>query len=68
MDGSLPTEAMVALKLTAVPPENVPCIFRTRPLIRGTGGLRKIPVDAAVVAIVDTVDVLGKKLYGKSSS
>lgn len=33
---------------------------------RQAGGLRKIPVDAAVVAIVDTVDVLGKKIYGNS--
>ena len=33
---------------------------------RQAGGLRKIPVDAAVVAIVDTVDVLGKKVYGSS--
>ena len=31
---------------------------------RQAGGLRKIPVDAAVVAIVDSVDVLGKKVYG----
>lgn len=31
---------------------------------RQAGGLRSIPVDAAVVAIVDTVDVLGKKIYG----
>lgn len=34
---------------------------------RQAGGLRKIPVDAAVVAIVDCVDVLGKKIYGTSS-
>ncbi|MDA0765207.1 MAG: EutN/CcmL family microcompartment protein [Verrucomicrobia bacterium] len=33
---------------------------------RQAGGLRSIPVDAAVVAIVDTVDVLGKKIYGSS--
>ena len=33
---------------------------------RQAGNLRKIPVDAAVVAIVDTVDVLGKKVYGSS--
>ena len=33
---------------------------------RQAGGLRSIPVDAAVVAIVDTVDVLGKKVYGNS--
>jgi ethanolamine utilization protein EutN len=31
---------------------------------RQAGGLRSIPVDAAVVAIVDSVDVLGKKVYG----
>ena len=30
---------------------------------RQAGGLRHIPVDAAVVAIVDSVDVLGKKIY-----
>ena len=35
---------------------------------RQAGNLKKIPVDAAVVAIVDSVDVLGKKVYGKSSS
>ena len=35
---------------------------------RQAGGLKQIPVDAAVVAIVDSVDVLGKKVYGKSSS
>jgi ethanolamine utilization protein EutN len=35
---------------------------------RQAGKLKKIPVDAAVVAIVDSVDVLGKKVYGKSSS
>ena len=34
---------------------------------RQAGGLRKIPVDAAVVAIVDTVDVLGRKIYGASN-
>ncbi len=33
---------------------------------RQAGGLRSIPVDAAVVAIVDSVDVLGKKVYGNS--
>ena len=33
---------------------------------RQAGGLKKIPVDAAVVAIVDSVDVLGKKIYGSS--
>ena len=31
---------------------------------RQAGGLKTIPVDAAVVAIVDSVDVLGKKVYG----
>ena len=35
---------------------------------RQAGGLKQIPVDAAVVAIVDSVDVLGKNIYGKSSS
>lgn len=34
---------------------------------RQAGGLKQIPVDAAVVAIVDSVDVLGKKLYSNSS-
>ncbi len=33
---------------------------------RQAGGLRSLPVDATVVAIVDTVDVLGKKVYGNS--
>lgn len=33
---------------------------------RQAGGLKKIPVDAAVVAIVDSVDVLGKKVYSSS--
>ena len=33
---------------------------------RQAGGLKQIPVDAAVVAIVDSVDVLGKNVYGKS--
>ena len=33
---------------------------------RQAGGLKTIPVDAAVVAIVDSVDVLGKKVYGSS--
>lgn len=31
---------------------------------RQAGGLKTIPVDAAVVAIVDSVDVLGKNVYG----
>ena len=35
---------------------------------RQAGGLKQIPVDAAVVAIVDSVDVLGKNVYGKSRS
>lgn len=35
---------------------------------RQAHGMKTLPVDAAVVAIVDTVDVLGKKIYGKSSS
>ena len=30
---------------------------------RQASGLKAIPVDAAVVAIVDTVDVLGNKIY-----
>ncbi|MCP5537601.1 MAG: EutN/CcmL family microcompartment protein [Akkermansiaceae bacterium] len=30
---------------------------------RQAAGLKALPVDAAVVAIVDTVDVLGKKIY-----
>ncbi|MHC4924177.1 MAG: EutN/CcmL family microcompartment protein [Planctomycetota bacterium] len=33
---------------------------------RQAAGLRSIPVDAAVVAIVDSVDVLGNKVYGNS--
>ena len=33
---------------------------------RQAAGLKTIPVDAAVVAIVDSVDVLGKKVYGPS--
>ncbi len=33
---------------------------------RQAGGLKTIPVDAAVVAIVDSVDVLGKKVYRSS--
>ncbi|MEE2734202.1 MAG: EutN/CcmL family microcompartment protein [Verrucomicrobiota bacterium] len=33
---------------------------------RQAGGLKTIPVDAAVVAIVDSVDVLGKKVYSSS--
>lgn len=33
---------------------------------RQAQGLRKVPVDAAVVAIVDSVDVLGKKIYKSS--
>lgn len=32
---------------------------------RQAEGLKSIPVDAAVVAIVDSVDVLGKRVYGK---
>ncbi len=32
---------------------------------RQAQGLKSIPVDAAVVAIVDSVDVLGKRVYGK---
>ncbi|MBT8044281.1 MAG: EutN/CcmL family microcompartment protein [Verrucomicrobiae bacterium] len=30
---------------------------------RQAAGLKTLPVDAAVVAIVDSVDVLGKKIY-----
>lgn len=30
---------------------------------RQAEGLKSLPVDAAVVGIVDTVDVLGKKIY-----
>ena len=33
---------------------------------RQAGGLRQIPVDAAVVAVVDSVDVLGTKVYDGS--
>jgi len=33
---------------------------------RQAEGLKTIPVDAAVVAIVDSVDVLGKKVYRSS--
>ena len=33
---------------------------------RQAAGLKTIPVDAAVVAIVDSVDVFGKKVYGPS--
>lgn len=32
---------------------------------RQAGGLKQLPVDAAIVAIVDSVDVLGKSIYGK---
>jgi ethanolamine utilization protein EutN len=31
---------------------------------RQAKGMKAIPVDAAVVAIVDTVDVLGKRIHG----
>jgi ethanolamine utilization protein EutN len=34
---------------------------------RQAQGMKTLPVDAAVVAIVDSVDVLGKCIYGKSS-
>ncbi len=40
-------------------------VFQGSPA-RQAGGLKTIPVDAAVVAIVDSVDVLGKKVYGSS--
>ena len=33
---------------------------------RQAEGLRPVPVDAAVVAIVDSVDVLGSKIYKSS--
>ena len=33
---------------------------------RQAGGLKQIPVDAAVVAVVDSVDVLGTKVYDGS--
>jgi microcompartment protein CcmK/EutM len=29
--------------------------------------MKMIPVDAAVVAIVDSVDILGKRIFGKGS-
>lgn len=35
---------------------------------RQAGGLKTLPVDAAVVAIVDSVDVLGKNIYTQSNS
>lgn len=31
-------------------------------------GLKSLPIDAAVVGIVDTVDVLGRKIYGAGPS
>lgn len=34
---------------------------------RQAGGLHSVPVDASVVAIVDSVDVLGTKIYGNSN-
>ena len=33
---------------------------------RQAGGLKQLPVDAAVVAVVDSVDVLGGKVYDGS--
>lgn len=33
---------------------------------RQAAGLKPLPVDAAIIAIVDTVDVLGKKIYQSS--
>jgi len=33
---------------------------------RQAAGLKTLPVDAAVVAIIDSVDVLGKKIYKSS--
>ena len=32
---------------------------------RQAEGLKPLPVDAAIVAIVDSVDVLGQSIYGK---
>ncbi len=34
---------------------------------RQAANLKPIPVDAAVIAIVDSVDVLGKKIHGNPS-
>lgn len=34
---------------------------------RQAEGMKQLPIDAAVVAIVDSVDVLGTRTYGKSS-
>jgi ethanolamine utilization protein EutN len=34
---------------------------------RQAEGMKQLPVDAAVIAIVDSVDVLGKRIHGKSS-
>ncbi len=36
-EGVLATALTVAVRLAAVPPENVPCIARTRPFTRGAG-------------------------------
>ncbi|MBT8036404.1 MAG: EutN/CcmL family microcompartment protein [Verrucomicrobiae bacterium] len=33
---------------------------------RQAAGLKPLPVDAAIIAIVDTVDVLGQKIYQSS--
>ena len=33
---------------------------------RQAAGLKPLPVDAAIVAIIDSVDVLGKKIYKSS--
>ena len=35
---------------------------------RQAEGMKQLPVDAAVIAIVDSVDVLGKRIHGKSSN
>jgi ethanolamine utilization protein EutN len=34
---------------------------------RLAGGLKEAPVDAVVIGIVDSVDVLGKQIYGAKS-
>lgn len=34
---------------------------------RQAQGMKKLPVDAAVVAIVDSVDILGKRIHGQGS-
>ena len=34
---------------------------------RQAQGMKMLPVDAAVVAIVDSVDILGKRIHGQGS-